>query len=65
MVADLTSLYFSLKNLYMCSTTDPGIVPSIYMHSGIPESNLPKVDVRGDYYALYQSRQELDQSLDQ
>lgn len=52
-ILDLTSLYFSLKNLYLCSTTDPGIIPSISQHSGISELDLPKPDPQQDYYVLY------------
>jgi len=45
------------------SSTEPGILPSIYMNSGIPNAEIHKTDSIKDYYCEYQTRIEVSQTM--
>ena len=49
----IITLYASLYNLFKCSQTDPGIIPSISLDSKLPETNRKKPKSNIDYYACY------------
>ena len=54
----LLTLYLCLSSLYNCSTTDPGVIPSLAT-SGIPDKQRVKADPKKEYYCQYQNREEL------
>ena len=49
----LLTLYLCLSSLYNCSTTDPGIIPSLGTIPGIPDKQRVKADSKKEYYCSY------------
>ena len=59
----LTSMSFSLYILYKCSLSDPGIIPAIINDKDIPNKQDYKAKPKSEYYAAYQTRAELEETL--
>ena len=55
----LLTLYLCLSSLYNCSTSDPGVIPSLGTSNGIKDQSRLKPDSKKEYYCQYQSREEL------
>lgn len=49
----IITLYASLYNLFKCSQTDPGIIPSLSLDSKLSETNKKKPKSNIEYYACY------------
>lgn len=58
------TVFLSLRMLFKCATTDPGVIPnaSVY-NSGITDQNKCKIDLKKEYYAKYLDRNELNQVM--
>ena len=59
------SVFISLYCLFQVSTTEPGILPSVYMNSGIPPTEKHIVDSIKDYYCEYNSKNEIAQTMEE
>lgn len=57
------TLIVMLSMIYNVATTEPGVIPSIYLNSGIPNETCAKVNSSLDYYCEYQSKKELADSM--
>jgi len=53
-IAVCISVFICLRQLYKCSTTEPGILPSVHVYNKqIPDTNKYKIDTKKEYYAKY------------
>lgn len=53
--------FLSLKMLFTCATTDPGVVPNVSVYNpSIPDQNKFKIDTKKEYYAKYLDINELN-----
>ena len=59
------SVFISLYCLFQVATTEPGILPSVYMNSGIPATDRHKADSVQDYYCEYNSKSEVAQTMEE
>ena len=60
----LITAFFSLKMLFTCATTDPGVIPNVGVYNpAIPDQNKFKIDTKKDYYAQYMDRNELSEAM--
>ena len=62
-IIEVVFLYMSLKNLFTCAFTEPGIIPSVHMHTNIPNTNQKLADENRDYVVKYQTRSELADTM--
>lgn len=54
------TVFLSLRMLFKCSTTDPGVIPNVNVYNlGIADQNKCKIDLKKEYYAKYLDRNEL------
>ena len=53
LVIDVFFLAMSITCLYLTSFTDPGILPSLFMNSGIASLEKKSADPKQDYYVEY------------
>ena len=49
----LLTLYLCLSSLYKCSTTDPGVIPSLGTMPGIPDKQRARADPKKEYFCQY------------
>ena len=59
----LVWMYMSLKSLYTCSMSDPGIIPSIINDRSIPDRQINKPNPHINHFVRYQTRNELDSTM--
>lgn len=57
------SLFLCLIMFFMVTFTEPGILPSVYLNSGIPSAETKQADNMRDYYCGYQRKRELADTL--
>jgi len=57
-------LIIDLVFLFITSFSDPGILPSLFMNSGITSIEKKSADNVKDYYVEYQSKQQLSYTMD-
>ena len=62
-VVVLVWMYMSLKSLYTCSMSDPGIIPSIINDRSIPDRQINKPNPYINHFVRYQTRNELDGTM--
>ena len=53
------AVFISLYCLFQVATTEPGILPSPYLNSGIPATDRHRADSVRDYYCEYNTRNEV------
>ena len=58
-----TSVYVCLRSLFRCSASDPGIIPSLTMHNRLPATVKEKPRAGGQYYTLYKTEEELEDTM--
>jgi hypothetical protein len=63
-IIEVVFLYMSLKNLFTCAFTEPGIIPSVHMHTNIPQATQKLADENRDYVVKYQTRSQLQDTMD-
>ena len=49
--------------LYNVSTTEPGVIPSVYLNSGIANDSEYKINNNKDYFCEYLNKKELDKVM--
>jgi hypothetical protein len=52
-----------LTMLYNVATTEPGVLPSPYLNSGIPDETNFRISKSQEYYCEYQSKKELADTM--
>lgn len=59
----VSSISLSLYSLRNCSTSDPGIIPSLSAHNILPDKPRLKAKQKTGYYVLYKTQQEIEDSF--
>ena len=49
--------------LYNVSSTEPGIIPSVYLNSGITNDSEYKINNNKDYFCEYLNKKDLDKVI--
>jgi hypothetical protein len=49
--------------LYNVSSTEPGIIPSVYLNSGITNDSEYKINNNKDYFCEYLNKKDLDKVM--
>lgn len=57
-------LGLSLTHLFWTMLSDPGILPAIYMNSGIPSCDSKQADSQREYYVEYQPKNDLAYTME-
>ena len=53
----------TLRALFLCSLTDPGVLPSVKLLGTIPELTYKCLDTQREYYVDYKSRDQQEDCL--
>lgn len=53
----------SLRALFKCSLTDPGVIPSVKLLGTIPELTYKCLDTQREYFVDYKTREQQEDSL--
>jgi len=53
----------SLTMLYNVSSTEPGVIPSIHLNSGIPNESEYQINQNKEYYCEYLNKKDLSEAM--